>query len=177
MRPLTFAIYKGLKGSFGCIQFNFSPPHYYKDRDKSFDGLDSKGESIFEGFKFKDGWKEREGCVFVEITSTSAPNVYDWEKKIVMALSVNDISQVLFGLRTGDEVKLTHDPGAKSDSQGQVQKYLNITSPKGVLEGVMIRASQTKGGETTSHTVPLKGHEVMALAELLKEAICKSLSW
>ncbi len=173
MNPLQYAVYKGVKGKFGAVQFNLQAPHYFKDREKDFTGAKAFGE---DG-KLKEGWKIREGAVFMEITSTKEPNVYDWENKITVALSTNDLGKVLFGLKTGNETKLMHDPGAKSESAGAVQKHVNISSPNGTAEGCMIRVSQTSAGQTKSHTVPLSGDELLVLATLVQSAISRSLNW
>ena len=177
MNSLQYAVYKGTGGKFGAIQFNLQVPHYYKGKEKSFNGKDSNGDWIFEGSKLKEGWKIREGAVFMEITSTKDKNIYDWENKIVLALSVNDIGKVLLGLLTGDEVKIMHDPGAKSEAQGTVKKYLTVTSPKGPAVGVLFSATQTAGGDKRTHTVPLSGDEVIVLRSLLQQAISAALNW
>jgi len=178
MNSLQYAVYKGTGGKFGAIQFNLQVPHYYKGKEKSFNGKDSSGDSIFaEGWKLKDGWKIREGAVFLEITSAKDKNVYDWENKIILALSVTDMGKVVMGLLTGEECKIMHDPGAKSESQGAVKKYLTITSPKGPAVGVVFSATQTSGGDKRTHTVPMTGDEVIVLKNLLERAIARALNW
>lgn len=178
MNSLQYAVYKGTGGKFGAIQFNLQVPHYYRGKEKSFSGKDSHGDSIFtDERRLKEGWKIREGAVFMEITSAKDKNVYDWENKIILALSVNDIGKVLMGLLTGDEVKIMHDPGAKSEAQGAVKKFLTITSPKGPAVGVVFSATQAAGGDKRTHTVPLSGDEVVVLKNLLERAISRALNW
>jgi hypothetical protein len=125
----------------------------------------------------REGWEAREGAIFMEITSAKDKNVYDWENKIVMALSTNDMGKLLLTLATGNECNIMHDPGAKSDNAGAVKKYLNVTSPKGTAEGVLLCCSQSAGGQTKKHMVPLAGDEVMVLRQLLQSAVSKSLGW
>ena len=177
---LQHAIYKGTGGKFGAIQFNLQSPHYYRGKDKSFDGK-FKGESIFEVVegktKLKEGWKIREGCVFMEIASPKGKNVYDWENKIIMALSITDQGKILLALVTGDDCNLVHDPGAKTEAQGSVKKYLSITSPKGPVVGVIFKATHVSGPDKRSHTVPLTGDEVLVLRTLFQTAISKTLNW
>jgi hypothetical protein len=119
----------------------------------------------------------REGCIFVEITSASAPDVYDWNNKIIMALSVTDLSKLLLTLRTGNECKLFHDPGAGSEKMGAIKKTFNVSSPKGIENGCMVRATMSDGTDTKTHTVPLSADEVMALAVLVQAAIPRCLNW
>lgn len=180
MNPLQYAIYKGTGGKHGAIQFNLQPPHFYRGKDKSFDGK-FMGESIFESVdgkrRLKEGWKIREGAIFMEVASAKDKNVYDWENKIIMALSVNDMGKVLVTLLTGNQCELMHDPGAKSESQGVVKKYLTVSSPKGTLAGVIFSATQVSGGQKRTHTVPLTGDEVIVLGQLLRTAISSAMAW
>ncbi len=173
MNTLQYSIYKGVKGKFGAVQFNLQLPHYFREKQKDFTGQNA----LDEAGKMKEGWRIREGAVFMEITSTKEANVYDWENKVTVALSTNDLGKVLFGLRTGNEVKLMHDPGAKSDRAGETTKTVNISSPKGTAEGCMIHVSQKTGEQVKSHTVPLSGDELLVLATLIQSAITKSLGW
>lgn len=182
MKPTQWAVYKGLTGKNGAVQFNLQLPHYYTDDKrvpKDFTGsqaLDSLG-------KIKDGWKQREGAVFIEMSSAIGPNQYDWEHKITMALSITDMGKVLEFLRTGKSLALMHDPGAKSDSQGEIRKHLNFDSPNGIMGkegargGCIIRCSMSAGGNTTTHTVPLSTDECIVLQQLLQAAIPAALHW
>ena len=172
INPMQYAIYKGKGGQWGALQFNFQPPHFYKEKEKDFSGA----KALING-KLQDGWKEREGAIFMEIASTKEKDVYDWDKKIVMALSINDMGKILFTLATGTECTIMHDPGAKSESQGSVKKYLNITSPKDTAEGCIFGVNKTVGGQTEKHKVPLTGDEVLVLRQVIMSAISRSLAW
>lgn len=172
MNPLQYAVYKGTGGKWGAVQFNLQPPHFYREKEKDFTGA----VALVDG-KLAEGWKTRDGAIFMEITSTKDKNVYDWENKITIALSVNDLGKVLFALKTGEETKIMHDPNAKSDRAGQVQKFLNISSPNGTSQGCMIRASMTSNGQTKSHQVPLTGDELLVLGVLVQAAISRALGW
>ncbi len=173
MNPLQYAVYKGTGGKWGAVQFNFQAPHYFRDKQKDFTGVNALGDDN----KMKEGWKIREGAVFMEITSTKDKNVYDWENKVTIALSTNDLGKVLYGLKLGTDVKIMHDPGAKSDRAGQVTKNLNMSSPKGTAEGCLISVTETNGEARKSHTVPLTGDELIVLGTLVQAAIARSLGW
>lgn len=183
MRSLRSDFYKGISGRFGAIQFNLQKPHYFcpkqpkicKSDFNSFFPQECRGtpDSPHEPVMMES----REGCIFMEITSATGPNAYDWSKKIVMALSVHDMSQVLFTLETGEECKLMHDPGAKTAQQGQTVKSLNISSPKGIKAGVLISASMKSGETEVRHMVPLSGYEAKELSVLFRHAIVSSLAW
>src|SRR3990172_10935348 len=79
---------------------------------------------------------KKSGVVFLTV-APSVPGVkgrpekgqvrYEWEaKKIVVALSLNDIGKLVWGLNTGTEVKLLHDPGAASENAGLVKKNIHL---------------------------------------------------
>lgn len=182
MDPLQYAIYKGTGGKFGAIQFNLQAPHFYNGKRKDYDGRvgedDGAAFRLEDGKRIlKDGWKQREGAIFLQITSAKDKNVYDWDNKIIMALSINDIGKVIMALLTGEKCELMHDPGAKTESQGTVKKYLTISSPKGPAVGVVISATQMAGSDKKTHTVPVTGDEVIVLKTLLQQAISRTLNW
>lgn len=180
MKPQQWAIYKGITGKNGAVQFNLQMPHYYNDRkEKDYtgrDALDSVG-------KIKPEWKLREGAVFIEITSAIGPNQYDWERKVTMALSVTDMGKLLEFLRTGKSLSLMHDPGAKTDSQGAIKKHLNFDSPNGIMGkegargGCLVRCTMTSGSNNTSHQVPMSTDECLVLQQLIQAAIPVALGW
>lgn len=166
---LQFAIYKGTGGKHGAIQFHLQKPHYYAGKQKDFTGADA-----LDGYKLRDGWKIREGCIFMEITSTTEKNVYDWNNKIILALSVADMGKLLAGLNKLGETKIMHDPGAKSSSAGETKKFLTVTLSD---KGAMFHCKQSANGEDKAHSVPLSPDEVVTLRVLLQHAIVTSLNW
>lgn len=169
MKPLSYNIYKGTGAKFGALQLSLQHPHYYCGKQKDFTGTDA-----LDGFKLREGWKIREGCIFMEITSAKDKNVYDWDNKIILALSVADIGKLLAGLNKPGETKLMHDPGAKTQTAGETKKFLTVTlSDKGAL----FYCKQSANGEEKSHTVPLSPDEVVTLRVLLQHAIVTSLNW
>lgn len=177
-RPLQYAVYKGMSGKFGAAQFNFQPAHFYKDRDKDFTGkfaLDAQGKLLED-----QGWKQREGAVFIEVAPPLGGNKYDWEqgKKITMALSVTDMGKIVHHLSSGTECKIMHDPGAKTATQGAVKKYLNLSSPEGIMtRGTLLSLSQDSGGDKNNVTVPLSPDECIVVRQLLLTAISRALQW
>lgn len=173
-KPLQYSVYKGMGGKFGAVQFNFQKPHYYRDREKDFEGrvaLDNTG-------KLKDDWKQREGAIFLEATSANGKNSYDWEQKITLALSVTDMSKLALGLTNGQKIEIMHDPGAKTVNQGAVVKHLTLESPKGIqVAGAILTVSQKNGDDVRRHTIPLSPDECLAIRTLLLAAIPKALAW
>lgn len=176
LKCLQYAVYKGMSGKFGAAQFNFQPAHFYKDKQKDFTGdraLDQDGRILED-----QGWRQREGAVFLEVAPPLGQNKYDWEKKVTIALSVTDMGKIVHHLTTGTECKITHDPGAKSERQGEIKKYLNLTSPSGIMDkGCLLSVSQTAGDDKVSYTVPLSPDECLVIRQLMLTAVSRALQW
>lgn len=149
-RPIKYAIYKGVNGKFGCFQFQLLPA--YKS---------SKGP---------------EGAVFIEAANATAPNVYDWEHKIVFALSPADIGTFLSGFQSGS-CKLLHDPGAGSDRKGQKVKNLDLQA--GQNAGTFFLNLSEKIGDEEARVVkiPLNAGEARCIITLLTAALPVMLGW
>lgn len=202
MDALQLGIYKGIckqgnEPKFGAIQFSLQKPHYYVDtKSNKFkdlpreDFIKLRKLKNFQGRFLPDWWRDkfpqlnsddlvsREGAMFINIASTIGPNQYDWENKVVMSLSVNDMAKLLMVLEGSlQEMKLMHDPGAKTERAGQVKKYLNLSSPKGIKIGATFSISETAGDKKKSHFVPLSGDEVKLLSTLIRGAIPACLAW
>jgi hypothetical protein len=192
MNPMQYPIYKGTGGKFGAAQFNFQNSHFYKGKQKDFNGTEAF-EVVDGRRKLKDGWKERQGGVFVEVAPTVDKNTYDWQQKVIMALSINDLGKLLYFLKTGkssnknerekegrptNSVVIMHDPNAKKDGAGATQKYLKLYSPNGTSEGCMLTVVQVENKKKKfEHSVPLSGDELVVLATLFQSAISKALNW
>lgn len=178
-RPLQLAIYKGVGGKFGAVQFNFQRPHYYGDKGGQFAGQkDFTGDRALEGGKIKEGWKQREGAVFIEAASTTGKNVYDWENKITFACSVNDMGKIALALTTGEALDIMHDPGAKTPREGQVQKHVKLYSKQGPMTGgAILTVSEIVNKQSKEHKIPLSADECLVLRSLLIAAIPKALAW
>ena len=172
MRPIQYSIYKGMTGKWGALQFDLVTPHYYLGKARDF-----TGQQALENGTLRNGWKVREGTIFMNITSTKDKNVYDWDSKICIALSTTDVGKILQTFHTGQECKIMHDPNAKSNAQGRVKKNLYVSSPKGTAHGCMFRASCTEEGKTTTHQVPVSGDEWIVMEALFTAALPQMLGW
>ena len=155
---VDFKVYKGMGGKgYGAAQFSLSPAR-------------------------QEGEATEAGAVFMDITSPSAPNVYDWNQKIKMALGITDLGQILHFLRygtnqKGEDLSIFHDPGAKSETAGQTGKSFVMSSPGGIKEGFMLTVSQKTGDKTVTHRVPFNGAEAATLSQLVQAAISRVLGW
>jgi len=197
MNPMQHAVYKGTGGKYGAVQFNLQGPHYYTGKTKDFKGLvDAEGKNDRAAFtvvdgkvKLKEGWNQRQGCVFVECAPAVGKNKYDWQQKVIMALSIGDLGKILYFLQTGQSpnkaereknkggMSIFHDPGAKSDRAGVVRKYIKFFSPNGPANGLMLTLESIEGDDKRSNQVPVTGDEVMVLRSLFTAAISSALNW
>jgi hypothetical protein len=130
--------------------------------------------------------KSREGCIFMDITSATGPNQYDWDKKVILALSIQDIMTMLHALEVTGECKLTHDPNMKGEAQGKVVKSLSISAPGGIRDkGCLLNAAMKEAGkldtegnaELVKHTVPMSAAEVRGLSVYLRHSLIAALAW
>jgi len=173
-RPLQYAIYKGIGGKFGALQFNFQSPHYYRDKEKDFTGhtaLDERG-------KLRDGWRQREGAVFIEAASAIGKNLYDWENKITFACSVSDMGKLIHSLTTGTELDIMHDPGAKTDREGATRKHVKLYTKDGIAKaGCMLTVTEQTREDKKEHKVPVSPDECIVLRQLLLHAVSRALAW
>lgn len=177
MRPIKYAVYKGIKGSYGAVQFSLSPPVYVcnqcNHRNYQFpDGPQHNSNPATCNGQFE----LREGAVFVDIANATGPNLYDWEHKTIFALSVNDLGKVLAALKAGIECKLLHDPGAQTEKAGLVTKTMSFTAltEKGFM---FYMYEKNKSGEEKKFMIPFTVDEVAILGTLITSAIPSVLGW
>ena len=181
---LQLNFYKGINSKHGAVQFRFQKPHYFVKSNPKLKNYD--GKFIYDSWLndnqslTSSDLASREGALFLEITSATGKNVYDWDNKIFMALSITDIGKLLMVLDgEQDAVNIMHDPGAKSETAGQVKKYLSVSSPQGIQTGVMVTValSDSTTDKKVKHTVPLSGDEAKVLNVCLKAILPKCLAW
>ncbi len=183
--PLQLAFYRGASGQHGAVQFNLQRPHYYlKDNPKmkNYEGRFIPPHWLNEYPNLTESdLTSREGALFMEITSATGKNEYDWKNKILLALSITDMGKLLMVLEgLSESEKIIHDPNMKSANAGKVYKHLEISSPKGIKAGVLLSVSQKEkdnAAQVTKHVVPLSGDEARTLAICLRAVIPAALAW
>jgi len=180
--PLQLPYYKGTGGKWGALQVRLQEPHYYCPKCKKYRDY----ESAFPPDNcpkcgYQDRFESREGCLFFEICSTIGKNKYGWDNKIIMAFSTKDQAKMLSFMetgQTGETLKIFHDPGAKSATQGQTSKSLEMYTKDGSRKGCMLTVTQTdKGEDPVTHKVPLDGNELKEFSVCIRAAIPKCLNW
>lgn len=198
IRPLSFSIYKGITGKWGAAQFLLQEPHLTcaSCKEKVFFGPEADDSHYQKRVKCEKCGKDlkvREGAVFLDVAPTTAPNVYDWkDQKIIFALSVKDIGQLLYKVRvastgrdrapTAEEINsqtlsLVHDPNMKGENQGKTVKRLTLSFPKGTHAGGMLKVTSKNEEAEKNVTIPLTGDELLTLVMLLEAALPVMLSW
>jgi len=167
--PLQYKIYKGIKGKFGALRLKLKRAYTSSDSRKP------------------------DGCVFLEAAPAIGPNQYDWEnQKIVMALSITDIPQILAFLRnptnsayqqvneqneiTGHQIKLFHDKGAGTADKMKDTKNL-VISKYPDKDSFFVSLTQNLSGSTKNCTLPILPYEALAIGTLLQAAIPAILAW
>jgi len=115
----------------------------------------------------------------MEAAAATGDNKYDWENKIIFALSVKDIGELLAGLGEG-KLELLHDPDAQTERRGTRVKKFSISQAKVGLffnlnEKVPAAGEQPAGEKRVS--ISVRPAEAAILRALLLAAIPKVLGW
>jgi hypothetical protein len=198
VKPIQWAVYKGMGAKHGAVQFNLMEAHYRcgtcKKRyltgatvakaNATFKPVPCPARDTDSHTACNGELSIREGCVFIEMAPTVGKNKYDWNERISFALSPGDMSKILFAIRTqgGDKsanIKILHDPFAKTQKAGQVTKNLFMSWPGTARKGALLTLSMSDKPKNVkkSHTVPLNGEELLLLTTLLESSIPRVLGW
>lgn len=167
-RPLQYAIYKGINGKNGVLQFDLKP----------FDP-----DMIKEGMSAKEKDKAKKGAVFIDAAKAIGKSQYDYENDIKFSMSESDLAQFLMGTNSGaDEdtelVNIYH----KIERNGQdVSKSLRVkqgrTDEKSGLPTFMVTLTEKGGGADKLVTVPVSAVEMLTLRKLFEAALPRILGW
>lgn len=150
VRPERYAIYKGMGGKNGAVQFNYIP---------------------WDPNRVRDGKPSPEGFVLIEASRAIDKNIYDWDNKVTFALSVDDIGKFLVLVRSGGEIfhenkgtnkKLKLQPG-NEDKNGNATWMFGLEAGSG-------EARQTV-------SLPISESEMNVIRSLLTKAISGALGW
>lgn len=152
-RPASYKLYKGVRGNHGAIQFDLAPIHR-STRDL--------------------------GALFVQAAKATAPNVYDWDNKVMIALNLTDIAQILDMLRAPpalgqDGVNIYHDKHKGSNREGQVVSTLKIS--RGKEHGWFFVLGRKENGGYRDVSLPVSDGELLELKQLLHRALVRILGW
>lgn len=135
--------------------------------------LPAKGEQVNRGDK--QYVRTVPGVFFLACAPAISKMKYDWEKKISLAVKINEVGKVLMGLKGKGEVKLYHDPDKDTDREGTRPKALTFQVSGGRL---FVNASAKVNGEWQKvDGVPIEPDEALILSTLLSNAAGRLISW
>lgn len=113
------------------------------------------------------------GCLYLQVApAIEGPDRgYDWEnKKISVKIGVNDISKIIYGLRTGGNVDLFHE------FQGDTKTIkMNPNTQRGGYFLSIEQVSTTTGKRSIS--VPLSSDETTAFVIMMEAALPLIHNW
>lgn len=151
-RYTGYNIYKGK----GAIAIRVIPPTWSQQGSKSF-VLSREG-----------------GLLFEFAPSTGTQREYDWSKKANFFLDVTECGEVLNRGATGCD--FVHDPGALTDTAGQVTKKMRWSPTpdnKGVYVGLTVAEKANPAGFQLS--LPVSWSEFMVIDSLIRFCIPRFL--
>lgn len=104
----------------------------------------------------------------------------------MFALGENDLREIVFWYRSNQgedsvpEKSLVHDPGAGSETKGQITKTMKFSSPKGFKQGGMINMTMTTKGDSKEPqkiSIGLSGAELYGLILHLEYLFVRAAGW
>lgn len=119
--------------------------------------------------------KYKTGCVFLQVAPLKEQKgdtrIYNWEdKKISIKLGVNDISNIIYGFRSGEDISLFHQFGGETKT---------ISIARNPERGGYFFAVQSKdekgGGDKIS--VPISSQETLAMLLMFEAALPLIHNW
>ena len=128
-------------------------------------------------------YADRSGALFLEAALPDAkrPGFLDWDNKIVIALSVVDLSKIIYGVRTRNFDKWTtgSDDGIDCFHQNENKDWKKFAlKPCDANSGSwFMELNQSKAGQKTRVAIKIDGPEVAALMVCAEWAIPECLGW
>lgn len=160
--PLQFKIYKGIRGKNGVMKLTLK--------------------------KAYSGTKKDEGCVFLDMAEAIGPNQYDWENKILISLSLNDISKLILYLTDpfskvfkDGKLSIYHDRNmGTKEKEGEDVKIFeaSFSEDRGSFGFQLSHATKT-GAEKNKRSIfiPVSEDEALTIRMLLNSAVPLVMAW
>jgi hypothetical protein len=158
--PLQYKVYKGIRGKNGAMKLTLK--------------------------KAYSGTKKDEGCVFLDMGAAIGPNQYDWENKILISLSLTDISKLLLFLsepfnkifEKDGKLSIYHDKnmGTKEKEGEDVKVFEATFSEERGSFGFQL-THKTKANGSRNIFVPVSADEAMSIRLLLQSAVPLVMAW
>ena len=119
--------------------------------------------------------KYKTGCVFLQVAPLKEvrgdTRIFNWEDgKISIKLGVNDLSNIIYGLRYGEDVKLFHEFGGDTKS---IEIVRNVERG-GYFFSV---SSKSKDGKSDKISVPISSQETVAMLVMFEAALPLIHNW
>jgi len=119
----------------------------------------------------------REGGLLFEFAPSTTIREYDWSKKTTFFLSATECGEVLNRGATGCE--FLHDPGAQSDSAGQITKKMKWSptpDQKGIYVGLTVN-DKSNPESASQISLPVSWSEFMVIDSLIRFCIPRFLGF
>lgn len=155
------------------VAMGVNPAAGYNSKPSQFQVF--KGKSAMRVQLDKPNRQQQEfkvGCLFLQVASaqTGQGQGYDWENgKISVKIGVNDISKIIYGLRSGNNVDLFHEFGGDTKTI-----KLNKNEQRG---GYFLSVQQGGSSGERKVNVPLSSDEITAFVIMLEAALPLIHNW
>jgi hypothetical protein len=160
--PLQFKIYKGIRGKNGAMKLTLK--------------------------KAYSGTKKDEGCVFLDMAEAVGPNQYDWEHKILISLSLSDISKLILYLTDpyskvfkDNKLSIYHDRnmGTKEKEGDDVKVFDATFSDERGSFGFQLSHVTKVDGEKNKRSIfiPVSEDEALTIRMLLTASVPLVMAW
>ena len=166
---LDYAIYK----TKGAAKFFLLRPHFYckKCGEKNWTRA-----SHMRNTSCSEKMAGRPGAVLVELATPKTDKLYDWENKIKIALSIDDIGRVLSAFKTKSKIEIFHDPNKGREGEGKISKKL-IFSPGNKNGTFFLQGWVSSAGNKHEVKVSISENELVVLTLLFSNAVSTCLGW
>ena len=121
--------------------------------------------------------ESKPGVVFLSIARAIKARKYDWEKKIIMAITSLEIAKLEIARLKGEKTSFFHDPGMGSEEEGK--QYKNFIMERGRDGKSWFLAFTWKRGEQDPYriSIVLSDSEYYVLKQFLDRSIPPVLGW
>eukprot|EP01024_Parvocaulis_polyphysoides_P010863 TRINITY_DN13819_c3_g1_i1.p1 TRINITY_DN13819_c3_g1~~TRINITY_DN13819_c3_g1_i1.p1 ORF type:complete len:284 (+),score=25.36 TRINITY_DN13819_c3_g1_i1:78-854(+) len=113
----------------------------------------------------------KEGVLLLQFAKSTGPRQYDWNSKVMFAMSALEIGQIIDAPKDNDAYSFFHDPNMNNSSKGSVTKSLKIQQDTHGTAFFFSVQQLERGGNKTNISVPVSKSEYNVIANIAQFSI------